>query len=112
MEIGIKHLKKEDIITILNKAFDLPWWNENNAIDIVDKLLGFDEVLIYNSENDKVYSLHLNELCRGIEKFINNGGDTNISNYDIGDCDTILQYSLFGKICYQITITKAFLKDK
>ena len=45
MEIEIKNLKKEDIITILNKAFELPWWNENNAIDIVDELLDFDIVL-------------------------------------------------------------------
>ena len=37
MEIEIKHLSKEDIITILNKAFELPWWNENNALEIVDK---------------------------------------------------------------------------
>ena len=101
MEIEIKHLSKEDIITILNKAFELPWWNENNALDMVDKLLGFDEVLLYNSENDKVYTLHLNELCRGIEKFINNGGNTNISNYDLGDCDFILQYALFGTIVFE-----------
>ena len=112
MEIEIKNLKKEDIITILNKAFELPWWNENNALDMVDKLLGFDEVSIYNSENGKVYTLHLNELCRGIEKFINNGGNTNISNYDLIDGDYILQYSLFGKLSYRICITKTFLKDK
>ena len=112
MEIQIKHLSKEDIINILSGAFKCPWWNENNALDMVDKLLGFDEVLLYNSENGKVYTLHLNELCRGIEKFINNGGNTNISNYDLGDCDCILQYSLFGKLSYRICITKAFLKDK
>ena len=112
MEIEIKHLSKEDIITILNKAFELPWWNENNALDMIDKLIGFDEVSIYNSENDRVYTLHLNELCRGIEKFINNGGNTNISNYDLIDCDYILQYSLFEKLSYRICITKTFLKDK
>lgn len=110
MEIEIKHLKKEDIITILSGAFKCPWWNENNALDMVDKLLGFDEVLLYNSENGKVYTLHLNELCRGIEKFINSGGSTNISRYDLGDCDCILQYSLFGKLLYHVTITKTFLK--
>ena len=110
MEIEIKHLKKEDIITILNEAFECPWWNENNALEIVDKLLGFDEALIYNSENGKVYTLHLNELCRGIEKFINNGGSTKISNYDLSDGDKILQYTLFGKLCYNISITKHFIK--
>ena len=45
MEIEVKHLKKEDIITILDKAFELPWYIENNAIDIVDELLDFDIVL-------------------------------------------------------------------
>ena len=112
MEIEIKHLSKEDIITILNKAFELPWWNENNTLDMIDKLLGFDVVSIYNSENGKVYTLHLNELCRGIEKFINNGRNTNISNYDLIDGDYILQYSLFGKLLYRVCITKTFLKDK
>ena len=112
MEIEIKNLKKEDIITILNEAFECPWWNENNALEIVDKLLGFDEVLIYNSENGKIYPLHLNELCRGIELFINNGGSTNISNYDLSDGDKILQYTFFEKLCYHITITKTFLKNK
>ena len=112
MEIQIKKLKKEDIITILNKAFELPWWNENNALDMVDKLLGFDEVSIYNSENGKVYTLHLNELCRGIELFIKKSGRINPKEYDLIDGDYILQYSLFGKLSYRICITKTFLKDK
>ena len=60
MEIEVTHLNKEDITIILNEAFECPCWNENNAIDIVDKLLGFGEVSKYNSE-----------LCRSIEKFIN-----------------------------------------
>ena len=112
MEIEVTHLTKEDITIILSGAFKCPWWNENNALDMVDKLSGFDEVLLYNSENGKVYTLHLNELIRGIEKFINNGGSTTISKYDLSDCDCILQYTLFGKLCYHITITKTFLKDK
>ena len=110
MEIEIKHLTKDDIITILNKAFELPWYIENNAIDIVDELLDFDIVSIYDSENDKVYKIDLDELYKGIELFINNGGSTNISSYDIGDCDCILQYAMFGKLLYHVTITKTFLK--
>ena len=97
-----------EVIKKVNEQYDL----ENNALDMVDKLLGFDEVSIYNSENGKVYTLHLNELCRGIEKFINNGGSTNISNYHLIDGDYILQYSLFGKLLYRVCITKTFLKDK
>lgn len=112
MEIEVKHLKKEDIITILDKAFELPWYIENNAIDIVDDLLDFDIVSIYNNENGKVYKIDLDELYTGIELYINNGGSTNISSYDIFDCDKILQYSLFGKLLYHVTITKTFLKDK
>lgn len=112
MEIEVKNLKKEDIITILNKAFELPWWNENNAIDIVDELLEFDIVSIYNSENGKVYKIDLDELYTGIELYINNDGKTNISSYDIVDCDKILQYTIFGKLLYHIAITKTFLKNK
>lgn len=112
MEIEIKNLKKEEVIAILNKAFELPWFIENNAIDIVDDLLYFDIVSIYNSENGKIYKIDLDELYDGIELFIKNGGSTNISSYDIVDCDKILQYTMFGKLLYHITITKTFLKDK
>ena len=88
MEIEVTHLTKEDIITILNKAFELPWWNENNAIDIVD------------------------ELYEGIGLFVKNGGKMNPSEYHLGDGDYILQYSLFRKLLYRVCITKTFIKDK
>ena len=112
MEIEIKHLSKEDIITILNKAFELPWWNENNTLDMIDKLLGFDVVSIYNSENDKEYILDLDDLYEGVGLFIKKGGSINPNEYDLIDGDYILQYSLFGKLSYRICITKTFLKDK
>ena len=112
MEIEIKHLSKEDIITILNKAFELPWWNENNTLDMIDKLLGFDVVSIYNSENDKEYILDLDDLYEGVGLFIKKGGSINPNEYNLIDGDYILQYSLFGKLSYRICITKTFLKDK
>ena len=112
MEIEIKHLTKEDITIILGKAFELPWWNENKVEDFIDKILKFEEVSIYNSENGKEYTLDLDELYEGIELFVKNGGSANISNYDLIDGDYILQYTLFGKVCYNITISKRFVKDK
>ena len=112
MEIEVTHLTKEDIITILNEAFKCHWWNENKVEDFIDKFLKFEKVSIYNSENGKEYTLDLDELYEGIGLFVKNGGKMNPSEYHLGDGDYILQYSLFGKLCYRICITKAFLKDK
>ena len=112
MEIEVKYLTKEDITIILGEAFKCPWWDTNKVVDIIDKFLKFEKVPIYNSENGKEYMLDLDELYDGIELFIKNGGGAYISNYDLGDCDYILQYSLFGKLSYRVCITKTFLKNK
>ena len=112
MEIEVTHLTKEDITIILSEAFKCPWWNENKVKDFIDKFLKFEKVSIYNSENGKEYTLDLDELYEGIEKFVKNGGNINPNEYDLIDGDYILQYTLFGKLCYHITITKTFLKNK
>ena len=112
MDIEVTHLTKEDIITILNEAFKCPWWNENKVEDFIDKFLKFEKVSIYNSENGKEYTLDLDELYEGIGLFVKNGGNINPYKYDLIDGDYILQYSLFGKKLYCISITKHFLKDK
>ena len=112
MEIEVTHLNKEDITIILNEAFKCPWWNENKVEDFIDKLLKFEKVSIYNSENGKEYMLDLDELYEGIELFIKKSGRINPKEYDLIDGDYILQYSLFGKLLYRICITKTFLKDK
>lgn len=114
MEIEVKHLTKEDIIIILGEAFKCPWWDTNKVVDIIDKFLKFEKVSIYNSENDKEYMLDLDELYEGIELFIKNGGSINPNEYNLIDGDYILQYSLFGKLSYnvRICISKKFLKDK
>ena len=109
MEIEVKHLTKEDITIILGGAFTFPWWNENKVEDFIDKFLKFEKVSIYNSENGKEYMLDLDELYDGIELFIKNGGRINTKEYDLFDCDYILQYSLFGKLLYNITIFNLFL---
>ena len=112
LDIEVKYLNKEDITIILNEAFKCPWWNENKVEDFIDKFLKFEKVSIYNSENGKEYMLDLDELYDGIELFIKKGGRINPKEYDLFDGDYILQYSLFGKLSYHITITKTFLKDK
>lgn len=110
MEIEVTHLTKEDIIIILGEAFKCPWWDNNKVSGIIDKFLKFEKVSIYNSENGKEYTLDLDELYEGIELFIKNGGSANINDYNLIDGDYILQYTLFGKVCYHITITKHFIK--
>ena len=112
MEIAVMRLSKEDVITILGQAFKCPWWNENKVEDFIDKFLKFEKVSIYNSENGKEYTLDLDELYEGIGLFVKNGGNINTKEYDLFDGDYILQYTLFGKLCYNITISKHFIKDK
>lgn len=110
MKIEIKNLTREEVIAILNEAFKCPWWNKNNAIDITNKLFDDKLVRVYNNETNQEYIFYIQDLFKGLSLFINNGGSTNISNYDLIDGDYILQYSLFGKLLYRISITKNMLK--
>ena len=111
MKIEIIGLIKEDIIGILNKAFECPWWNQNNAIEVADKLLNGETVTLFNSE-DGERVLSLKGLYKGLELFISNGGSTNIDDYDLVDADYIMQYSLYGRRIFCITIQKTRIKDE
>ena len=110
MEIEIKNLTREEVIAILNEAFKCPWWGKNNAIDITNKLFDDKLIRVYNNETNQDYIMRIKDVFKGLSLFINNGGGTNISNYDLIDGDYILQYSIFGKILYRISITKHILK--
>ncbi len=99
LKIEITNLKKEEIICILSEAFKCPMWNKNNVVEISNKLLNNEEATIINSRNIK-FLISLNNLYRAIEKFIVEVGKLNIYNYNLIDCDKIIQYALFGVIIY------------
>lgn len=99
MKIEISELTKEDIISILSDGFKCPRWNKNNVLEITNQLLDNEYTTIINSKNVR-FSISLHRLYKGIELFIKNGGSTIIDKYDIFDCDTIIQYALFGEIIY------------
>ena len=110
MKIEIKNLTREEVIDILNEAFKCPWWNKNSPINLTNKLFDDKLIRVYNNETNQEYTMHITDVFKGLSLFINNGGSTNISNYDLIDGDYILQYALFGKLLYRISITKNILK--
>lgn len=99
IDVLIKNLTKEDIIYILSEGFKCPMWCKNNVIEITNKLLNNENATIVNLRNTK-FDISLYRLYRGIELFIKKGGNTKIYKYNVFDCDTIIQYALFGQIIY------------
>lgn len=99
INVEVKNLTKEDIIYILSEGFKRPRWYKNNVLEVTNKLLNNQYPTIIDSKNVK-YSLSLHNFIKGIEYFINNGGNTNLYKYDLFDCDKIIQYALFGTIMY------------
>lgn len=99
IEVKITNLTKEDIIQILSEAFKSPRWNTNNVMEVTNNLVNNTFTIIKDSKNVK-YSLSLHRLYEGIELFIKDGGSTNHIEYDLIDCDKIIQYSLFGILMY------------
>ncbi|MGM9969826.1 MAG: hypothetical protein ACI35S_05455 [Anaeroplasma sp.] len=67
---------------------------------LADILLSGQNITLIDTEEDEAYSLSLEELYRGIELFIENGGSSNIEEYDFNDADDVLQYALFGQIVW------------
>ena len=99
LNVEIKNLTKEDIIYILSEGFKYPRWNKNNVVQVTNNLLNNECTTIIDIKNVK-FSMSLYRLYRGIELFIKYGGGTNLYNYDLIDCDKIIQYALFGVLIY------------
>ena len=101
MEINVEitNLTKEDIIYILSEGFKHPRWNKNNVLEVTNKLLNNENVIIINSRNIEL-SMTLYRLYRGIEAFIKNGGSIDPLIYDVNGGNKIIQYALFGVIIY------------
>ena len=99
LEIKITNLTKEDIIHIMSEAFKSPRWNNNKVMEVTNNLVNNTFTTIKDSKNVK-YSMSLHRLYEGIELFIKNGGSINHIEYDLIDCDKIIQYSLFGILMY------------
>ena len=67
---------------------------------LADMLLKDQSVYLIDMEEDTPYELTLDKLCKGLELFIQNGGSTNIEDYDLIDADSVLQYAIFGEIIW------------
>ena len=101
IEVKISNLSKEDIICILAAGFSGHWLaNDRSIEDLAIALLRGDKVELINFDDSEKYILSLNNLCKGIELFIKNGGGTNPCKYDLSDGDKIIQYSLFGILMF------------
>lgn len=101
IEVKISKLSKEDIISILALAFSGHWLaNDQSIEDLAMSLLKGNKVELTNFGDSEKYVLSLNNLCKGIELFIKNGGGTDPCKYDLSDGDKIIQYSLFGIIMF------------
>ena len=99
INVEINNLTKEDIIYILSEGFKCPIWNKNNVLEITNQLLDNEYTTIISSKNVR-FSISLHRLYKGIELFIENGGNTKFYKYDIFDCNKIIQYTLFGVLIY------------
>ena len=101
IEVKVSNLSKEDIVCILAAAFSGTWWvNDESIEDLAISLLKGKRIKLIYFEDSEKYILSLNNLRKGIELFIKNGGSTNISNYDSSDGNRIIQYSLFGALIF------------
>ena len=92
INVEIKNLTKKDIVCILAAAFSGTWWvNDESIEDLAITLLKGKRIKLIYFEDSEKYILSLNNLRKGIELFIKNGGGTNLSNYDSSDGNRILQ---------------------
>ena len=101
INVEIKNLTKEDIISILEAGFSGDWYeNEHTIEEMALMLLEGKSIILKNYKVGGIYTLRLNHLCTGIGLFIKNGGGTNLCKYDLIDGDKIIQYSLFGELMF------------
>ena len=103
INVEIKNLTKEDIISILVAGFRGDWYengNEHTIEEMALMLLEGQSIMLKSYKVGGIYKLRLNLLSTGIELFIKNGGGTNLCKYDSSDGDKIMQYSLFGELMF------------
>ena len=101
IEVKISDLSEEDIVCILSAGFSGDWYeNEHTIKEMALMLLEDQSIILKNYKVGGKYILRLNNLCKGIESFIKNGGGTSLYKYGLIDGDKIIQYSLFGELMF------------
>lgn len=114
MEIKNYSLIKEEIADLLSTAlYGSPWWKVDNSTDeykqadgdtieekLADMLLKDQSAYLIDKEEDTPYELTFYKLCKGLSLFMENGGSSNIEDYDLIDADSVLQYAIFGEIIW------------
>lgn len=63
-------------------------------------VLHHDGLVVVDIEEDRQHLLTRDKLCRGIEQYINNGGDADPDEWDAISADCIMQYAIFGEVMY------------
>ena len=110
----VTDLTREDVVNILSTAlygsyfFQVDNTTKNykeakgECIEdkLADCLMNKKEVIINDVEEDESYTLTLHKLKMGVTKYINDGGNANIDDWDYNDADCVLQIALFGEVIY------------
>ena len=67
---------------------------------LADMLLKGQGIYLIDRYEDELLDLDFDMLCKGLSLFIENGGSSNIEDYDLIDADSVLQYALFSEIIW------------
>ena len=114
IKVKITDLSKEEIVDLLSTALygnqilgvdnSTEEYNQAKGDTIEEKLaymlLKGQRVYLIDMNENEVLDLTLDMIYKGLELFIQNGGSSNIEDYDLIDADSVLQYALFGEIIW------------
>ena len=122
-EVKVTELTENDIATIISGAsYGVSYWcseitvgkevyekyrRENDTVeDVQARAIKDGNPMVFTDIEDGTYYLTYDSLLKGVQKFIESGRCVDISNIfiegneDSDDMDSIIQYSIFGKIVF------------
>lgn len=114
MEIKNYSLIKEEIADLLSTAlYGNPRLRVDNSTEeykqadgdtieekLADMLLKGQGIYLIDMYEDELLDLDFDRLVNGLSLFIENGGSSNIEDYDLIDAVSVLQYAIFGEIIW------------
>ena len=114
IKVKITDLSKEEIVDLLSTAlYGNPRLGVDNSTeeykqadgDTIEEKLAYmllkgQGIYLIDMYEDELLDLDLDRLYEGLSSFIENGGSSNIEEYDLIDADSVLQYAIFGEIIW------------